>query len=152
MHPAAGHETGHIGKRADRALRRKPFRIGGVRALASSTGWTKDTTGLMVVADERLRAYQSLTANSPTMVALPAGRSAATWLPSGACRTACAAPSTRRSTATPRPREDGGPRKRPRGYYPLGNPGGLSGARPQTGRHASSPANSETGRTYLEIR
>ena len=101
VHPAAGHEFGTLVNALIAHCGASLSGIGGVRRPGIVHRLDKDTTGLMVVAKND-RAHQSLTAqfaDHGRTGPMQRGYMAFAW----ACRTASAAPSTRRSTATRTP-------------------------------------------------
>ena len=102
VHPAAGHETGTLVNALIAHCGASLSGIGGVKRPGIVHRLDKDTTGLMVAAKND-RAHQI--ADRAIRRPWPHRRDAArlSWRSSGACRTASAAPSTRRSTGIPTP-------------------------------------------------
>ena len=136
VHPAAGHETGTLVNALIAHCGASLSGIGGVRRPGIVHRLDKDTTGLMVVGQERPRASiadrairrsRPHRADAARLHGLHLGR---------------AQPPARHGRRADRPaslcpRKDGGARGRPRGGDPLGIAGGLSGARRQAGRLAA---------------
>ena len=126
VHPAAGNATGTLVNALIAHCGASLSGIGGVRRPGIVHRLDKDTTGLMVVAKNDLRACQ---AGGAVRRPWP-DRPAPARLPR--LRLGGARPAARHHRAADRPppacpRQDGGPPGRPGGHHPLGGAGALPG-------------------------